>query len=338
MFQFLVFILKRQEMKKIQIALAAVLMTVAGFIQAAGLPGPIVSADWLANNLTSVQVLEVTGLVKTFTQAPEFEVDKKTGKKVLVDIGGHIEGSHLLNSKDVRVERLLDGDKTKFLIPEQADFQKLIQSVGINSGKPIVIVPIGQDMADVDEGLRAFWQFKVYGEQNIAVLDGGLTGWLAEGRPFSTAAALTNVGNWVAQAANQEMIATTAEVAEASKSGNIQLIDSRQPSQYWGTSKSPAVTTFGHIAGAKIFSPELMSRSANGAVYFLKPATYAAIMEANGIKPNEPAISYCNTGHLASGSWFILSQIMGNKSAQLYDGSAYLWTKQGNKLEGVPMN
>ena len=325
-------------MKKIQIIFAAVLMTIAGFIQAAGLPGPIVSADWLANNLADVQVLEVTGLVKSFTKAPEFEVDKKTGKKVLVEVGGHIEGSHLLNSKDVRVERLLDGDKTKFLIPEQADFQKLIQSVGINSGKPIVIVPIGQDMSDVDEGLRAFWQFKVYGEKNIAVLDGGLAGWLAEGRPFSTAAASTNSGNWVAGTANQDLIATTAEVLQASKSGNIQIIDSRQPSQYLGVSKKPDVAGFGHIPGAKMFSPELMSRSANGAVYFLKPATYTAILEANGIKPNEPAISYCNTGHLASGSWFILTEILGNKSAQLYDGSAYLWTKQGNKLEGVPLN
>lgn len=325
-------------MKKIQIILAAVLMTFVGLIQAASLPGPIVSADWLANNLADVQVLEVTGQVKSFTKAPEFEVDKKSGKKVLVEIGGHIEGSHLLNSKNVRVERLLDGDKTKFLIPEQAEFQKLIQSVGINSGKPIVIVPVGQDMADVDEGLRAFWQFKVYGEQNIAVLDGGLAGWLAEGRPFSITAAPTNSGNWVAGTANQDLIATTAEVAEASKSGDIQLIDSRQPAQYLGVSKKPDVAGFGHIAGAKMFSPELMSRSTNGAVYFLKPATYAAIFEANGIKPNQPAISYCNTGHLASGSWFILAEIMGNKSAQLYDGSAYLWTKKGNKLEGVPLN
>ena len=325
-------------MKKIQIMVASILFALSGLIQAAGLPGPIVSADWLASNLADVQVLEVAGLVKSFVKAPEFEVDKKTGKKMLVEVGGHIEGSHLLNSKDVRVERLLDGDKTKFLIPEQADFQKLIQSVGINSNKPIVIVPIGQDMSDVDEGLRAFWQFKVYGESNIAVLDGGLAGWLAEGRAFSTAPAPTVAGNWVAQAANQDLIATTAEVAQASKSGNIQLIDSRQPMQYLGVNKKPDVAGFGHIPGAKNFAPELMSRSANGAVYFLKPATYAAVLEANGIKPKEPSISYCNTGHLASGSWFILTEILGNKSAQLYDGSAYLWTKQGNKLEGVPLN
>ena len=325
-------------MKKIQTLFAVVLMTVVGLVQAAGPLGPIVSADWLANNLADVQVLEVTGLVKTFTKAPEFEVDKKTGKKVLVDIGGHIEGSHLLNSKDVRVERLLDGDKTKFLIPERADFQKLIQSVGINSAKPIVIVPIGQDVSDVDEGLRAYWQFKVYGEQNIAVLDGGLAGWLAEGRPFSTAPASTNVGNWVAQAVNQDLIATTSDVKKASKSGDIQIIDSRQPSQYYGVIKKPDVVGYGHIAGAKIFSPELLMQPRNGALYFLKPVTYSALLESSGIKPAEPAITYCNTGHLASGSWFVLSEILGNKSIQLYDGSAYLWTKQGNKLEGVPLN
>jgi thiosulfate/3-mercaptopyruvate sulfurtransferase len=325
-------------MRKFYKTLAMITLSVAGFAQAGELPAAVVSADWLSKNISEVQILEVTGLVKTFNQTPEFEVDKKTGKKSLVEVGGHIEGSHLLDFKDVRVERLLDGEKTKFMIPEQADFQKLIQSSGINAGKPIVIVPIGQDITDVDEGLRAFWQLRVYGEKNVAVLDGGLAGWLAEGRAFSTDSTTTVTGNWIAQAADQGLIATTAQVSQASSTGSVQVIDARQPSQYLGVSKKPDVAGFGHISGAKMFSPELMTRSANGAVYFLKPATYASILQANGIRSNEPAISYCNTGHLASGSWFILAEILGNKSARLYDGSAYLWAKKGNKLEGVALN
>lgn len=306
--------------------------------QAVALPGPIINAQWLANNLPDVQVLEVTRDPANFIKTPTFEVNKLSGKKALVEVGGHIKGSLLMNSKDLWGERMLNGQRTKFLIPEWEDFQSLVQSVGIESSKPIIIVPMGQDMSDVDDGLRAYWQFKVYGEANIAVLDGGLAGWIADGHSISSAAVPKNQGDWMAKTANQDLMANTSEVIQASKSGDIQLIDSRQPSQYLGVTKKSEVAGYGHIQGAKMFSPELMSRSENGAVYFLKPFTYLALLEANGIRPREPAISYCNTGHLASGSWFIISEILGNPYAKLYDGSTYLWTKEGNKLEGVPLN
>ena len=105
----------------------------------------------------------------SYTRSPEFEVDKKTGKKFLVEVGGHINESTLLDFKKVRADRMIDGKKIKYLIPEKADFEKIIQAAGINSEKPIVLVPVGLDISDIDEALRAYWQFKVYGEDNIAV-------------------------------------------------------------------------------------------------------------------------------------------------------------------------
>ena len=134
-------------MKKMQLGLALAIASFIGIVQAVTLPGPVVSAEWLAANQSEVQILEVRGDVASYTRAPEFEVDKKTGKKFLVEVGGHIQDSTLLDFKKVRADRMIDGKKIKYLIPEKADFEKIIQSVGVNSDKPIILVPVGLDIS-----------------------------------------------------------------------------------------------------------------------------------------------------------------------------------------------
>ena len=325
-------------MKKIKLLLAFALTGLVSLVQAITLPGPVVSADWLSNNLSDVQVIEVRTDLASYLRNPEFDTDKKTGKKFLVEVGGHITNSTLLDFKKVRVERLVDGKKIKFLIPEKADFEKLVQSLGINSDKPIVLVPIGQDMSDIDEALRTYWSFKVYGEDQVAVLDGGIAGWLSEGREFTIANSPKAAGNWAAKAERKELVASSDDVAAASKSGKPQLLDARQPAQYLGLAKRPDVLTFGHIAGSKELAPELLAKPSNGALYFWQKNTYDALMSANGLSVKGPTIAYCNTGHLAAGGWFVMSELVGNKSTKLYDGSLYLWTLEGRPLVGVPLN
>ncbi|QWD97369.1 sulfurtransferase [Polynucleobacter sp. MG-6-Vaara-E2] len=325
-------------MKKIQWLLAFALTGLVSLVQAITLPGPVVSADWLSNNLSDVQVIEVRTDLASYIRNPEFDTDKKTGKKFLVEVGGHIANSTLLDFKKVRVERLVDGKKIKFLIPEKADFDKLVQSLGINSDKPIVLVPIGQDMSDIDEALRTYWSFKVYGEDQVAVLDGGIAGWLGEGREYVTTNTQKATGNWSAKAYRKELIASSDDVAAASKAGKPQLLDARQPAQYLGLAKRPDVLTFGHIAGSKELAPELLAKPSNGALYFWQKNTYDALISANGLSVKGPTIAYCNTGHLAAGGWFVMSELVGNKSTKLYDGSLYLWTLEGRPLVGVPLN
>ncbi|CAM3657640.1 sulfurtransferase [Polynucleobacter antarcticus] len=325
-------------MKKIPFLLIACITLFFSMAHAVSLTGPVVSAEWLAANMTNVQILEVRGDVASYTRLPEFEVDKKTGKKLLVEVGGHITGSNFLDFKKVRVDRLIDGKKIKYLIPEKLDFEKIIQAVGINSDKPIILVPVALDISDIDEALRTYWQFKVYGEDNIAVLDGGMAGWLSEGRDFSTATASKSIGNWTAKAERKELIANSEQVAAASKNGQSTLIDARQPAQFLGLSKRDYVLTYGHIAGGKQFAPELLAKSKKGALYFWDKNTYQALFLANDISTNMPAISYCNSGHLAAGGWFVMSELVGNPSTKLYDGSLYLWTLEGRPTVGVPLN
>ena len=325
-------------MKKMYWLFAIALTMLVGLVQAVTLPGPVVSSEWLANNLSDVQIIEVRTDLASYLRNPEFDTDKKTGKKFLVEVGGHINNSSLLDFKKVRVERLVDGKKIKFLIPEKADFEKLVQSLGINVDKPIIIVPIGQDMSDIDEALRTYWTFKVYGEDQVAVLDGGIAGWLSEGREYTTTNHQKTTGNWIGKAERKQLIASSDEVAAASKGGKPQLLDARQPAQYLGLAKRPDVLTFGHIAGSKELAPELLAKASNGALYFWPKNTYDALMSANGLSTKNPTIAYCNTGHLAAGGWFVMSELVGNKSTKLYDGSLYLWTLEGRPLVGVPLN
>ncbi len=309
----------------------------AAVAQAITLPGPVVSAEWLANNLKDVQIVAVTSDAGAFVRQPTVETDKKSGKPMVAEVGGHVEGAVLFDFNKARTERVIDGKKVKYLIPEKADFEKIVQAFGINAGKPIVLIPLGQDIADVDEALRVLWQFKVYGEDNIAVLDGGMAGWLADGKAFTVTKPAVTPGNWTATADRKELVASSEQVAEASKSGKMQLIDSRAPAQYFGVSKRDYVTLYGHIAGARDFAPELLTRASGGALYFLNKKTYEQLLLANGINPVAPAISYCNSGHLAAGSWFIANQILGNKAVSLYDGSLHLWTTEGRPLVGVAL-
>lgn len=312
----------------------------ANVVNAQSLPGPVVDSTWLAANLDKVQVLDVRSNAKSFTTQPEIETDAKTGKKVLSEVGGHIPGARLIDTKNMRVDRMIAGQKVKYMIPEKADFEKLMQSIGIDSGKPIVLISMGTEVAEVNDALRMYWQMKVYGEDNLAVLDGGMATWLLEGREFKIDATPAKTGTWRAIADRTEQyFAGSDDVIKAIESKKVNLIDSRDAKSFHGLVKRDYVGAYGHLDGAKLYPTDLMFKTAGGAMKFMSANTYKALMQAQGIDTNAPAITYCNSGHLSSGTWFVASEILGNKSVKLYDGSLHEWTLEKHGLSGaVPLN
>jgi thiosulfate/3-mercaptopyruvate sulfurtransferase len=79
-------------------------------------------------------------------------------------------------------------------------------------------------------------------------------------------------------------------------------------------------------------------RSAGGAVKFLNPVAYRALMTQRGIDPAAPPLTHCSNGHLSSGPWLVQSELLGNREARLYDGSLHEWTLEGRPLSGaVPL-
>lgn len=307
---------------------------------ASQLPGPLVTTAWLAENASKVQIVEVRGNAKSFTTAPSFETDAKSGKKTIDEIGGHIAGSRLVESKKVRVDRKIGELTVKYMIPERADFEKFVQAAGIDADKPIVIVPVGLEPSDLNDAMRLYWQFKVYGEDRLAVLDGGIAAWLLEGRPHVTDAPAAKAGTWKSPADRTDRyFADSAEVAEIIAKRDAQLIDAREAPQYHGLVKRDYVFAYGHLDGAKSLSPDTTYKSSGGALRLLAPNTYRAVLQAQGIDPAAPAVVYCNSGSQSGLPWFILSEVLGNGNVKQYDGSLHQWTLEKRPLVGaVPLN
>ena len=325
-------------MKTQWIKTGATLVAALGMLAAnAGvLPGPLVSTKWLADNMDKVQVVEVRSNVKSFTEKPEIETDAKTGKKTIVEVGGHLPNSRLVDMKSMRTDRVLGGLTVKYMIPEKTVFEKAMQAAGVDTAKPMVLVPVGVDATDLDDALRVYWQLKVYGEDDMAVLDGGAATWMLEGREYSSAAAPAKVGTWVAKAdRSAQYFASSEDVAKAMADKSATLIDSRDARQFHGLGKRDYVGAFGHLEGAKLYGSDLMVNTSGGTSKFMSTNTYRGLMAAQGIDPAAPAITYCNSGHLSSGPWFVASELLGNKSAKLYDGSLHQWTMEKRPLVGA---
>ncbi len=322
-------------MSKTVVLFVATLMYLASTAaQAVKLPGPLVETEWLAEHKDDVVILDVRVDTRSFVTPPRYIKDKKTGKQVLVRLGGHIPGARLVNFKDARTVREIEGRKVKKMLPPKEQFEKLMQKVGLNRNSAVVIVTKGLGNGDMTMAARMYWQLKYFGHDELAILNGGLAQWLLDGRSVTTDAPAIAKGDWTARAERREILATSEDVAQAVDTGAVQLVDNRPLSLYLGTWKKSYVRDKGHIPGAKPFPNELMT-DPGAPAKFLPANDLRDLAREMGMDTDRSSITYCNSGHLAAGGWFILSELLGNKDVKLYDGSMHQWTLE--KRESVPM-
>ncbi len=323
-------------MKTLKILLISVIGLIGTNIAfAASVPGPLVKTDWLAKNKNNVVILEIRKDVKSFTKKPVFKKNKKTGKLKLKKVAGHIPGSILVNYKKLRGSKNINGRKVLKMLVGKTAFEKVMQSAGVNKDSAVVIVSKGQSNGDVTMATRFYWQMKYYGFDNMAILNGGLAQWIIDKRAVSTKATKAKKGNWVATAERKEILASSKDVEAAIKT-NTQLVDTRAISLYLGTwRKKSYVFANGHIPGAKPYPNELLTTKMPAK--FLKASDSKSLFKQLGINPDKEAVTYCNSGHLASGSWFVLSELLGNKKVKLYDGSMHQWTLEKHPVTKLKM-
>lgn len=316
--------------------LLMVLAVIWPFAASAGkLPGPVVDAKWFQDHVSHVVLIDVRNDLDTWTIAPEYEKDEKSGEQKLSAAGGHIEGALPLLFKKVRVDKLVDGKKIEKMLPDREYIQELMQTTGVTKGKPIVITSPGESADEIEAAARVYWTLKLYGADDLALLDGGNSAWIASGLPVSTEKSDVARGDWEATDARKEWLAELSDVEQALKD-KTQIVDARPLPQYLGvTFKKPAVTAGGHLAGALNVPTDVRLRSSGIAQVFLKPDEYRAVLKAQGIRAEAPTVTYCNTGHMAAGMWFIQSEILGSKQVRLYDGSMHEWTTLGKPVIGL---
>lgn len=302
---------------------------------AMGVPGPLITPQWLHAHLNDVTVVTIGGgdVGKLYTAQPTLGKDHSVEK-----VGGHIAGSLMVNFDDIRQTRTEDGVKLKALLPTAEFFTQAMDKSGLSAGKPIVIVPLGEGLAPMDMGTRLYFQLRYFGEpaSQVALLNGGTAAWLHAGYAVSTDPAPMTTGNWKASGEDKAILASLSEVQHGLQTGSEQYIDARPTAQYLGIFKKGIDKYAGHLPGAKSFPTDAIVKTSEGVTEFMTPADYRKIFSVYGISDKRPTVTYCNTGHLASGAWFVVHEILGNKDSKLYANSMNEWTNLGHHTVGLP--
>ena len=288
------------------------------------LPGPLVDTDWLEQHLDEVKILDVREDIESFTRRAVLVRKRFTGDLRLRRTGAHIPGAVLVDFLNIRTSREIDGRNVRYLLPEKSEFEELMQSWGVDQNDVIVITSLGKSNSDMTLATRLYWQVKYFGHDNVAILDGGVVQWLLEEKPASIEASEPVLGSWQAREERESILASSDDVSKVIEEKNTQLVDTRSLGLYLGAIKQSYVRKKGHIPGAKVFPNELFT-SADAPVYFSTTEDIQKMAYELGIDAQANIITYCNSGQLASASWFVFSELMGNKNVKLYDGSMHQW-------------
>lgn len=278
---------------------------------------PLVSTGWLADNLSNEQIVIID--LRNKLDKGSYETFKK----------GHIPGS-------VHSDYLKDGwrvgkDNVVGLLPSEAQFEALAQKLGVSDYSHVVLIPAGVNATDFGSAARAYWTFKTFGHDNVSVLDGGYRRW-ADDYPQQIETGggkMPAAGNFKAVFKANNYVDGSAVAQRVAAGTGAVLLDGRTEEQFYGSEKHPKARTHGRLPGAVLHSQSL---GYNDATNQLKTRTELA--EIYGDYADQPIISYCNTGHWAATNWFVISEVLGNKEAKLYDGSMVEWSSdENNPLE-----
>ncbi|HUQ44681.1 MAG TPA: sulfurtransferase [Candidatus Limnocylindria bacterium] len=181
----------------------------------------------------------------------------------------------------------------------------------------------------------AYWQLKLFGVEDVRILDGGRKYWLAQGLPTTTeepSYAATGIDLGTADFTNR---AFRDDVLKQVESGGV-LVDVRSPAEFNGELLAPAALPqegaqrAGHVPGAANI-PWATAVQDDGR--FRSADELSEIYGAKGITADKDVIAYCRIGERSSHTWFVLHELLGFKRVRNYDGS---WTEYGS-LVGVPI-
>jgi len=327
---------ERSVHRKLILLLLLVLLSLSGNAIALELPGPLVDTDWLEQHLDEVTILDVREDIESFTRKAVLVRKRFTGDLKLRRAGAHIPGAVLVDFLNIRTSKEIDGRNIRYLVQEKTEFESLMQSWGVNQKDVIVITSLGIGNGDMTLATRLYWQVKYFGHDNVAILDGGVTQWLLEEKPASIEGTLPKPGNWMVNEERVSLLASSDDVVNAVKDENTQLVDTRSLGFYLGAIKQSYVRKKGHIPTAKVFPNELLTSAGAGA-YFSDPEDIKQMAGELGIDTDANMITYCNSGQFASASWFIFSELMGNKNVKLYDGSMHQWAVEKRPVVKMKM-
>jgi len=275
---------------------------------AATLPSVLVTTDWVAEHATDAGVRVV-----------EVDVDTTAYEQ------GHVPGAAGWNW----TTQLCD-TTVRDIVPA-SKLEELLGATGVDNQTTIVLYGDNNNWF----AAWAFWQLKIYGHEDVRIMDGGRKKWLAEGRDLSTEAPAFERKPYTAGTPDMSLRAFLPEVQQAVKSNTASLVDVRSPQEFTGEILSPpglpeTCQRGGHIPSAKSIP---WGKNCNDDGTFKSFDDLTALYAAQGITADKPVIAYCRIGERSSLTWFALKHLLGFDNVRNYDGS---WTEWGN-LVGAPI-
>lgn len=269
----------------------------------------VVSTEWLASQLASPDL----AIVDASWHLP---AAKRDAKAEFVE--SRIPGARFFDLDEISDR----SSSLPHMLPSPEMFASRMGELGIGSGMRI----IAYDAAGLFSAARAWWMFKVFGHDAVAVLDGGLPKWKRELRPLESGPPSQPERRHFSAVYRGGLVRDLASVSEAVNKGTAQIADARSPGRFRGEEPEPRPgVRAGHIPGARnvhystLLSPDGTLKS---------PQDIAAVFAKAGIDVEKPVITSCGSGVTAA----ILSlglTLAGARRHALYDGS---WAEWGSAV------
>ena len=267
-------------------------------------PKTLVSTEWLHAHLKDpdLRILDGSYYLPQMARDPRAEYD-----------AAHIPGARFFDIDDVADH----GSDLPHMVPPVEKFMSRMRAMGVGDGHQVVVY----DGMGLFSAARVWWLFKLMGQNNIAVLDGGFPKWQAEGRPVDDLPPIIRDRHMTVRRQNH-MVKDVTQVSAASKLGDYEIIDARSPGRFRGEEPEPrAGLRPGHIPGSKnVCFKDLL----NADQTMKTPVEIHQIFQSAGVDFDKPAITTCGSGVTAA----VLSlglQRIGKTDHSLYDGSWSEW-------------
>ncbi|WP_410217731.1 3-mercaptopyruvate sulfurtransferase [Paracoccus sp. (in: a-proteobacteria)] len=269
-------------------------------------PKTLVSTDWLAAHLSDpdLRIIDASWHMPASGRDARADYD-----------AGHIPGARFFDIEAISDKR----SALPHMAPPPEMFISRMRAMGVGDGHQVVIY----DNSDVRSAFRVWWTFRLMGKTDVAVLDGGLRKWQAEGRTLEDMPPILRDRHITVQR-QAALVRDVTQVAAASKLGDHEIIDARAPERFRGDAAEPRPgLRAGHIPGARNLPFGRLFKD-NGTM--IEPDAIRAAFEEAGVDLSKPAITTCGSGVTAAILFFALERI-GHRNHSLYDGS---WTEWGS--------
>ncbi len=267
-------------------------------------PGTLVSTEWLAAHLKDpdLRVLDGTWYMPGDPRDARAEYE-----------AAHIPGARYFDIDDIADAR----SDLPHMAPPVEKFMSRLRGLGVGDGHQVVVY----DAHGLQTAARVWWLFRLMGQEDVAVLDGGFPKWLAEGREVEDLPPVIRDRHMTARRQNQ-LVKDVTQVSAASKLGEYEIIDARSAGRFAGTDPEPwPGLRPGHIPGSKNLPfPDLLNEDKT----MKDPDELRAIFDKAGVDLTKPAITSCGSGVTACVVALAMARI-GKKDWSVYDGSWSEW-------------